>query len=81
LNGSGYVLDTIWSARKALEEKSFEAVLHAAISLGNDTDTTAAVAGGLAGIRHGPGGIPQDWLNQLLGFETVAPLILDVFTK
>ncbi|RYF75342.1 MAG: hypothetical protein EOO39_07060, partial [Cytophagaceae bacterium] len=38
--GSGYVIDTIWSARKALEESSFEDVVRAAIGFGNDTDTT-----------------------------------------
>lgn len=73
LSGSGYVLDTLWSARKALEEKSFEDVLRAAILFGNDTDTTAAVAGGLAGIQYGIGGISGDWLMQLRGFELIAP--------
>ncbi|MFM0454959.1 ADP-ribosylglycohydrolase family protein [Paraburkholderia nemoris] len=73
--GTGYVLDTIWSARKALEEGSFEDVIRTAISFGHDTDTTAAVAGGLAGIRFGLAGIPERWLEQLRGFDLVAPLI------
>lgn len=73
--GTGYVLDTIWSARKAMEEGSFEDVARTAISLGNDTDTTAAVAGGLAGIRSGFSGIPMRWLEQLRGFDLVEPLL------
>lgn len=71
----GYVLDTIWSARKALEETSFEDVAKTAISFGHDTDTTAAVACGLAAIKFGTDGIPTRWLAQLRGFEIVEPLI------
>lgn len=73
--GTGYVVDTIWSARKALEEDSFEDVTRTAIRFGNDTDTTAAVACGLAGIRFGLDGIPERWLRQLRGFDLVEPLI------
>ena len=73
--GTGYVIDTIWSARKAMEEDSFEDVIRTAICFGEDTDTTAAVAGGLAGIRFGLDGIPTRWLAQLRGFGIVKPLI------
>ncbi|ANB73891.1 hypothetical protein AYM40_17105 [Paraburkholderia phytofirmans OLGA172] len=73
--GTGYVLDTIWSARQAMEEGSFEDVIRTAISFGHDTDTTAAVAGGLAGIRFGLAGIPISWLQQLRGYDLVEPLI------
>jgi ADP-ribosylglycohydrolase len=73
--GTGYVLDTIWYARRALEEGSFEDVARTAILFGHDTDTTAAVACGLAGIKFGIAGIPERWLEQLRGFEIVEPLI------
>lgn len=73
--GTGYVIDTIWSARKALEEGSFEDVARTAILFGHDTDTTAAVACGLAGIKYGIDGIPVRWLEQLRGFEIVEPLV------
>lgn len=73
--GTGYVLDTIWSARKAMEEDSFEDVVRTAILFGNDTDTTACVAAGMAGIRFGLAGIPVRWLERLRGFELVEPLI------
>ena len=43
----------------------------AAVNLGDDTDTTAAVAGGLAGIVYGMGGIPGKWLDALLGKATI----------
>jgi ADP-ribosyl-[dinitrogen reductase] hydrolase len=76
--GTGYVLDTIWSARKALEEDSFEDVARTAILFGHDTDTTAAVACGLAGIKFGINGIPTRWLVQLRGFEIVQPLLATI---
>jgi ADP-ribosylglycohydrolase len=75
VRGTGYVIDTLWSARKAMEEESFQEVTRTAIGFGHDTDTTAAVACGLAGIRFGLGGIPERWLQQLRGFDLVEPLI------
>ena len=41
-----------------------EAVLKA-VNLGGDTDTTAAVTGGLAGIYYGVENIPKQWMNQI----------------
>jgi len=73
--GTGYVLDTLWSARRALEEPTFEDVVRTAILFGNDTDTTACVAGGLAGIRFGFGGIPARWLERLRGYDIVAAIL------
>jgi len=73
--GTRYVVDTLWSARRALEASSFEDVVRTAIAFGNDTDTTACVAGGLAGIRFGLGGIPVRWLAALRGHDIVAPLL------
>jgi ADP-ribosylglycohydrolase len=72
--GSGYVVDCLHSARLALLEASYERVIRRAISLGNDTDTTAAVAGGIAGLRHGLSGIPSRWLEALTRRELVEPL-------
>lgn len=73
--GTGYVLDTIWSAQKALEQDAFEDVARIAILFGHDTDTTAAVACGLAGIKFDIDGMPARWLEQLRGFEIAEPLI------
>ena len=38
------------------------------IAAGGDTDTTAALAGALSGLTVGPSGIPQDWLDGVLGW-------------
>ena len=64
--GSGYVVDCLWSARHAfLASAHFDEVVGHAIALGRDTDTTAAVAGGLAGVRAGASGLPKVWLESL----------------
>jgi ADP-ribosylglycohydrolase len=74
--GTGYVVDTLWSARLALERgATYEACVREAIRFGYDTDTTAAVAGGLAGIVHGIDGIPPRWRDALRGKELVDPLV------
>jgi ADP-ribosyl-[dinitrogen reductase] hydrolase len=65
--GGGYVVDTLRSARWAMKKGTYEEVVKAAISLGRDTDTTACVAGGIAGIRDGINAIPKRWLNNLRG--------------
>lgn len=56
--GSGYVVDSLRSALDALGAGDFEAVVRHAVALGHDTDTTAAIAGGLAGVRDGLEAIP-----------------------
>ena len=50
---------------------SYAECVLAAVNLGDDTDTTAAVAGGLAGIVYGMEGIPSEWLDALLGKATI----------
>ncbi len=72
--GSGYVVDTLWSAMHAVRGRDFEGALRAAISFGNDTDTTACVAGAIAGALHGIDAIPPRWMQALRGKEIVEPL-------
>ncbi len=73
--GSGYVVDSLRSARDAMRENSYEAVVKFAIALGGDTDTTACIAGGLAGMRAGVKAIPVRWRNALRGREICNPII------
>lgn len=66
--GSGYVVDSLWSAiRCVLATSDYTNCVRNAISLGNDTDTTACIAGGLAGILYGEQGIPVRWREALNG--------------
>ena len=48
----------LWAVRTA---KSFDAALRAAVDVGGDTDTVAAITGGLAGALYGESGIPERW--------------------
>jgi len=75
-SGAGYVLDCFWSAFESLTSSdSYQATVTRAIKYGNDTDTTAAVAGGMAGVYWGVGGIPAEWLHGMRGREIVDPLV------
>ncbi|NJO79058.1 MAG: ADP-ribosylglycohydrolase family protein [Cyanobacteria bacterium RM1_2_2] len=79
--GTGYVVDCLHSARLALEAGSYEQVVKAAVALGNDTDTTACVAGGLAGLRDGIEAIPDRWQQQLRGKALFEPLLQKLLIK
>lgn len=75
-SGAGYVLDCFWSAFESLASSdSYQGTVTRAVKYGNDTDTTAAVAGGLAGVYWGVGGIPAQWLRNMRGHAIVGPLV------
>ena len=53
----------------------YEEAVKQAVGLGNDTDTTACVTGGLAGILYGFRGIPETWFYGLREREKAAKLL------
>lgn len=73
--GSGYVVDALRSALMCSAEPTFEASLRRAIALGDDTDTTACLTGGIVGLREGLEGIPERWRAALRGRELWQPLL------
>jgi ADP-ribosylglycohydrolase/protein-tyrosine phosphatase len=74
--GRGVVWDSFWSAWDVFANaNSYRATIERAVAYGHDTDTTAAIAGGLAGIYWGIGGIPGEWLAGMRGREVVGPLV------
>ena len=80
--GTGYVVDTLWSAKAAVEDTtSFEACVRRAITLGHDTDTTAAVAGGIAGLLYGRDAIPKRWLQSLRARDLYEPLLSQLLER
>jgi ADP-ribosylglycohydrolase len=79
--GTGYVVDCLHSARLAVAAGPFEAAVKAAVALGEDTDTTAAVTGGIAGLRDGIGAIPARWRAALRGRELYEPLLQELLTR
>ena len=50
-----------------------DAVLKA-VNLGEDTDTTAAVTGGLAGLLYGLDNIPNNWKKQIAKHDDIEEL-------
>jgi len=66
IKSSGYVVHTLEAALWCLlTHDTYAATVLAAVNLGDDTDTTGAVAGGLAGLAYGEAGIPAEWLAGL----------------
>lgn len=66
IESSGYVLHTLEASLWCLlTTRSFPECVLKAVNLGDDTDTTGCVAGGLAGIHYGFDAIPADWLQAL----------------
>lgn len=63
IKSSGYVVDTLEAALWCLlNSKNYKECVLLAVNLGEDTDTVAAVAGGLAGLYYGYESIPKEWL-------------------
>lgn len=84
INSSGYVLDTLEASLWCiLNHNTFESTVLSAVNMGEDTDTTGAVTGGLAGIIYGIEKIPQKWVNSIAKIDQILNLgkKLDVFYK
>ena len=75
INSGGYVIDTleasIWCL---LNSSSYAESVLKAVNLGGDTDTTAAVTGGFAGIYYGVENIPQEWVEQIARKQDIIDL-------
>lgn len=52
----------VWALRTTT---GFAGAVRAAVDLGGDTDTVAAVTGALAGARYGQGAVPEHWTAPL----------------
>jgi ADP-ribosylglycohydrolase len=66
IKSDGYVVHTVEASIWCLLTSStFEETALKAVNLGGDSDTTGAVAGGLAGLAYGVDAIPESWVTQL----------------
>lgn len=66
IEGSGYVVESLEAALWCFwHTNNFKDCVLMAANLGDDADTTAAVAGQLAGAFYGETGIPGQWLQKL----------------
>ncbi|MFV0636998.1 ADP-ribosylglycohydrolase family protein [Mitsuokella sp. WILCCON 0060] len=72
IKSSGYVVDTLEAVFWCLlHSNSYKECVLRAVNLGEDTDTIAAIAGGLAGIIYGYEAIPSEWVEALKGKEQI----------
>ena len=81
ISGSGYVVHaleaSIWCLLTTATYR--EAVLKA-VNLGKDTDTTAAITGGLAGLLYGYENIPVEWRQKIARHDDIERLAEKVFS-
>lgn len=76
IESSGYVLHTFQAVLWCLlNEESYAGSALRAVNLGRDTDTVAAICGGLAGLWYGLGGIPAEWLDTLHSRDFIEGII------
>jgi len=77
----GYVLESLSIAVAAvMDPRALEDTLVDVVRLGGDTDTNAAIAGGLLGVRDGVDAIPLRWRQKLQfqeEFERTATLLVE----
>jgi ADP-ribosylglycohydrolase len=75
IENSGYVIHSLEAALHSfMRYNRYEMIIIQAIKHGGDTDTNAAIAGGLAGITYGARTIPPNWLNELARKEDIENL-------
>lgn len=75
ISSSGYVLHSLEASLWCFlnSENYAEAVLKA-VNLGEDTDTTGAITGGIAGLYYGFESIPKEWIDVLARKEDIEKL-------
>lgn len=75
IKSGGYVIHTLQAALWCLlNTNGYADCVLKAVNLGRDTDTTAAVAGALAGMWYGPNTIPSDWVEVLAKADEIKAL-------
>lgn len=75
ISSSGYVLHSLEASLWCfLNSESYAEAVLKAVNLGEDTDTTGAITGGIAGIYYGFKNIPQDWIAELVRKDDIEEL-------
>lgn len=82
VKSDGFVLHTLNAALWCLSNTdNYQDCVLAAVNLGEDTDTTASVAGALAGAIYGFESIPQEWVGKLRGRELIDMYVSEATRK
>lgn len=78
IKSGGYCISSleasIWCL---LNNENYRDTILEAVNLGYDTDTTACIVGGLAGIYYGYNDIPAEWINKLAKLDYIEELVND----
>ena len=79
---SGYVVHTLEASLWCLlTGRDYRETVLSAVNLGEDTDTTGAVAGGLAGLIYGWAQIPAEWMEVLARKAEIGELADRLYKK
>ncbi|MGI6045225.1 MAG: ADP-ribosylglycohydrolase family protein [Eggerthellaceae bacterium] len=86
IDSDGFVVSSLEAALWALSHTdNYADCILTAVNMGFDTDTTAAIAGGCAGIVYGFDAIPTEWIETLRGKDIIETVISsstqDVYKK
>jgi len=75
IESSGYVMHSLEASLWCLlNSNSYKETVLKAVNLGHDTDTTGAIAGGLAGLAYGLEDIPKMWVQRLARVDDIEHL-------
>lgn len=82
LKSGGYVIEVLESSIWFfLKKETYEDTILSIINIGHDTDTSAAIAGGLAGLYYGANKIPTEWRKSLAKVEEIIELGNKLYDK
>lgn len=72
IHSGGYVIHTLEAALwSLLTTETYAGAVLRAVNLGEDTDTTACVVGGLAGLLYGYNGLLEEWSREIARFDDI----------
>ena len=75
LKTGGYVIEVLESSIWFfLNKNTYRDTILSIINLGHDTDTSAAIAGGLAGLYYGKEGMPKEWVASIARLDDIEAL-------
>lgn len=82
ISSSGYVLHSLEASLWCfLNSESYSEAVLKAVNLGEDTDTTGAITGGIAGIYYGFENIPEEWITQIVRKKDIEELCIKLEQK
>lgn len=75
IKSTGYVIDSLEASLWCfLKHNNYANTVLEAVNLGSDTDATACIAGGLAGLLYGHAAIPEAWVKSLARVQDILNL-------